>query len=115
LALCTPPNFESRPPPSAPFGYEAEDSPYRRPGADAPGMISLVFGCVAGVMLLMGVITCGVTVYVALPLALIGTILPFFGRGNLRVGALTLNLLVFVLSLVAVMVMVVAFAAASAR
>jgi hypothetical protein len=62
-------------------------------------VVALVFGCVAAVMLLISPVTCGLTVWVALALSLVGVCLSFFGRGNLRVGSLTLNLLVFLFSL----------------
>jgi hypothetical protein len=91
----------------APPRFE-EESPQRR--TDAPGMISLVFGCVAGAFLLMAPVFCGLTVGAAAPLALIGLILAFFARGNLRVGALTLNLLVFVFALVGAVIGFVALA-----
>jgi hypothetical protein len=100
-----------------PFDFEREEPP-RRPrgdaGTDAPGMISLVFGCVAGVMLLIAPVTCGMTAWVALALSLVGGCISFFGRGNLRIGALTLNLLVFVFSLLAA-ALIVAVAVAADR
>jgi hypothetical protein len=82
---------------------EYERRPRRRPlyaeappaprGTDAPGVISLIFGCVAVVCLLMGCFTCGMTYYAAAPLAAVGMFCAFFGCGNLKVAGLVLNLL----------------------
>jgi hypothetical protein len=64
-------------------------------------VVALVFGCVAAVMLLISPVTCGLTAWVALALSLVGSCVSFFGRSNLRVGSLTLNLLVFLFSVLA--------------
>jgi hypothetical protein len=90
-----------------PPGLEEEQPPRR--GPDAPGMISLVFGCVAGAFLLMAC-AFGITVFVAAPLALVGLVLAFFARGNLCIGALTLNLLVFVFAMIGAVIGVLALA-----
>jgi HEAT repeats len=61
--------------------------------SDGPGVISLIFGTLSVVCTLAGCFTCGTTYFIALPFALIGTLLGLFARGNLRVAGLTLNLL----------------------
>ncbi len=45
------------------------------------------------VCLLMGCFTCGETYYTSVPLALLGFLVGFFGRGNMRVAGLLLNFL----------------------
>lgn len=91
-------------PPSAPSDPE-EPRPRRRrrptsekpePSTDGPGVISLIFGCLAIACLLMGCFTFGLTYFAALPFALVGAGLAFFGRGNLRVACITLNLIVLI-------------------
>jgi hypothetical protein len=61
-------------------------------GTDAPGIVSLIFGCIAVVCLLMGCFTCGMSYFAAGPLAIAGVITGFFARGGLKVAGLTLNL-----------------------
>ena len=84
-----------------------DDDDYRQPqrsrtngrresGTDAPGVIGLVLGVVAIICLLMGCFTCGLTYYAAAPLALVGGICSFFGRGNMKVAGLVLNLLTLI-------------------
>lgn len=65
-------------------------------GTDAPGVISLIFGCLAVLCLLMGCFTCGATYYAAVPFALLGGLVGFFGRGNMRVAGLLLNFLALI-------------------
>jgi hypothetical protein len=65
-------------------------------GTDIPGIISLIFGCVAVACVLLGFLTCGLTDFVAFPLALIGFVLGCCARGELRVAGLTLNLLALI-------------------
>ena len=71
--------------------------PFPWPGeTDAPGVIGLIFGAVAMVCFLMGWITCGVTWYAVVPLAGVGGGAAFFGRGNMKVAGIVLNLLALV-------------------
>ena len=63
---------------------------------DAPGIIGLIFGCIAIVCLLLGCFTCGMTYFAAAPLALVGGIISFFARGNLKVAGLVLNVLALI-------------------
>lgn len=74
-----------------------------RDGTDAPGVISLIFGCLAVICLLMGFFTCGTTYFAAVPFALLGGLLGFFGRGNMRVAGLLLNFLALVPAVVVMM------------
>lgn len=72
---------------------------------DAPGVISLIFGCLAMLCALLGVILCtlssrsalatlgAIFCYVALPFGLLGGLVGFFGKGNMRVAGLLLNCL----------------------
>jgi hypothetical protein len=78
--------------------YDDDDDDYPEPrgGTDAPGVISLIFGCLSVVLTLMGCFTCGITYWVAAPFAAVGAILGFFGRGNTRVAAVTLNLIALI-------------------
>jgi predicted Zn finger-like uncharacterized protein len=76
--------------------YDPPPGRRAREGTDAPGVISLVFGCISVVCLMMGCFTFGLTYIAAAPLALVGGACGFFGRGNLRVAGLVLNLLVLV-------------------
>lgn len=80
-------------------GRQAVEDENRNPGrdkTDAPGVVSLIFGCVAAVCVVVGCFTFGITYLAAMPLALVGVIVGFFGRGNLKVAGITLNLLVLV-------------------
>lgn len=61
---------------------------------DTAGIISLVIGIFAAICLVMGWFTGGITYYVAVPLALIGFLASFLGRGNLRIADLAVNFLV---------------------
>jgi hypothetical protein len=70
----------------------------RRPGADAAGVISLMFGCVAVVMLILCPVSGGLTAYVALALAFVGMPLALSSRGRTRWWDFAINLLVFVLA-----------------
>jgi DNA-directed RNA polymerase subunit RPC12/RpoP len=63
---------------------------------DAPGVISLIFGSISVVCLLLGCFTCGASYFAAVPMAAVGAGLGFFGTGNMRVAGLTLNLLTLV-------------------
>jgi hypothetical protein len=68
-----------------------------RPGyADALGAAGLVFGVLAALCLLLGVVTCGLTFFLVAPLALVGTGCSAYGRGVLRVAGLILNVLVLI-------------------
>jgi hypothetical protein len=58
-------------------------------GTDAPGVISLILGCVSIALFLLGFVTCGTTYFLAFPLALIGFVLGCCARGNLQVAGLT--------------------------
>jgi hypothetical protein len=68
----------------------------RRQGSDAPGVISLIFGCLSVVCLLMGCFTCGLTYWAALPFALIGAVVAFFARGNFRTAGVVLNVVALI-------------------
>lgn len=59
---------------------------------DAPGVVSLIFGSLSIACLLFGCFTCGITYYVAIPFALVGSTLGFWASGSLRVAGITLNL-----------------------
>jgi hypothetical protein len=63
---------------------------------DGPGVISLIFGCLAVACLLMGCFTFGLTYFAALPFALVGAGLGFFGKGNLRIACITLNFIALI-------------------
>lgn len=80
---------------------------------DAPGVISLVFGCLATACMLMGCFTCGGTYFAAVPFALIGGGIGFFGKGNLRVAGIVLNAVVLVPATVLLVMFVMAAGAAS--
>jgi hypothetical protein len=74
---------------------------------DGPGVISLIFGCLAVACLLMGCFTFGLTYFAALPFALVGGGLGFFGKGNLRIACITLNFIALIPAvMLAVLVMV---------
>jgi hypothetical protein len=77
-----------------------------RTETDAPGVISLIFGCIALLCMLLGCLTYGITCLVAVPFALIGAACGFGAKGNLRVAGLVLNLLVFIPVLVGVILLV---------
>lgn len=72
-------------------------------GTDAPGVISLIFGCLAMLCALFGCLTFvvagyvavgfAVMAYVAVPFALIGGLVGFYGKRNMRVAGLLLNFL----------------------
>ena len=68
-----------------------------RPGhADALGAAGLVFGILAAMCLLLGVVTCGLTFFLVAPFALVGTCCSAYGRGVLRVAGVILNVLVLI-------------------
>jgi hypothetical protein len=73
-----------------------------QPRSDPAGVISLIFGVLALVFLLLACPTCGFLAYLAVPVAAVGALVGVFGRGNLRVAGLTLNLLVLVPALILV-------------
>lgn len=56
----------------------------------------MVFGVLAVVCLLFGCFTCGVTYFAAAPLAAVGAVCSGFGRGNMRVAGLALNILTLI-------------------
>lgn len=60
---------------------------------DAPGIISLIFGILAIVFLFF---SCIGGYFIAAPVALIGLVLGFIAKGNLRVAGITLNAIVLV-------------------
>ena len=66
---------------------------------DGPGVIGLIFGAVAMVCLLMGPFTCGLSLFAAAPLAGVGGAAAFFGKGNMKVAGIALNLLALVPSI----------------
>lgn len=94
-----------------PFGFDShrEDADARRSirregdGTDAPGVISLIFGCLSLACILLGFFTCGATFFGSLPFALIGFIVGFFGRGNFRVAGVVLNSLALLPAVIAIL------------
>lgn len=60
---------------------------------DAPGVAGLIIGVLALLCTMLGLITCGISLFAAFPLSLIGATCSFCGRDNRRVAGLTLNLL----------------------
>ena len=60
---------------------------------DAPGVTGLIFGVLALLCTMLGLITCGISLFAAFPFSLIGATCSFCGRDNRRVVGLTLNLL----------------------
>jgi len=60
---------------------------------DAPGVIGLIFGVLSLLCLILVCCTAGLSGAAAIPLALIGVGCAFFGRGNMRVAGIVLNLL----------------------
>jgi hypothetical protein len=90
-------DYEERRPRRRSWRRDRDD---REPGqransTDAAGVISLIFGSISLLLTFLGCCTCGVTWYVATPMAFIGGVLGIFARGNLRVGGITLNTLAF--------------------
>lgn len=61
--------------------------------ADTPGIVSLIFGCLGILCLLLAFPTCGFTLWLAAAIGLAGSAVAFWGRGKLRVASLSLNLL----------------------
>lgn len=80
---------------------------------DAPGVISLIFGVLAVLLVLLGCVTCGVTYPLAVIFALVGAVVAFFGQGNLRVAAIVLNLLALIPALLLFIFSVIAAIAAA--
>lgn len=78
------------------YDYSPPNGRGRDTPTDAPGVIGLIFGCIAVVCLILGCFTCGVTYFAAAPLALVGGIVSFFAKGNLKVAGIVLNLLVLI-------------------
>jgi predicted Zn finger-like uncharacterized protein len=78
------------------YDYSPPGSRNGGSGSDAPGIIGLIFGCVAVVCLVLGCFTCGMTYFAAAPLALVGGIVSCFARGNLKVAGIVLNVLVLI-------------------
>jgi len=77
--------------------------PIRRADAsstDTPGVLGVVFGAVAVLCLLLGCVTCGLTYFAAAPLAAVGAGCSCFGRGNMRVAGLALNILTLIPAIV---------------
>jgi hypothetical protein len=67
---------------------------------DTRGILSLIFGSLSVVCMLLGFFTCGLSFVAATLLAVAGAGLGFFSRGNLRVAGLTLNFLALVPAIV---------------
>jgi hypothetical protein len=92
----------------SPFDFDAQPEPVHRvehihsgfietrSQTDAPGVISLIFGCVALLCVFLGCFTFGITWFVAVLFAILGAGFGLGGKGNLRVAGLVLNLLVLV-------------------
>jgi hypothetical protein len=64
--------------------------------ADRVGAVSLMVGAVAASCLLLGCFTCGLTYWVAAPIAAGGAVCAVFSHSKLRVVGLVLNLLVMI-------------------
>jgi hypothetical protein len=83
----------------ADYEEDYDNRPVRRAdesGTDVPGVLGLVFGVVAVLCLLLGCFTCGMTYFAAAPLAAVGAGCSGFGRGNMRVAGLALNILTLI-------------------
>lgn len=79
--------------------YADDDYEPRRASAnetDVPGVVGLVLGVLAVLCLLFGCFTCGMTYFAAAPLAAIGTGCSAYGKGNMRVAGLVLNILTLI-------------------
>jgi hypothetical protein len=61
-------------------------------GNDVAGTISLVFGSIALVCTALMLFTCGFSIFAAIPFSIVGLVLAFFGRGQLKIAGLVLNL-----------------------
>lgn len=59
---------------------------------DVGGTISLVFGSIALVCTALMLFTCGFSIFAAIPFSVVGLVLAFFGRGQLKIAGLVLNL-----------------------
>lgn len=68
--------------------------------SDACGIASVVLGGVSMVLALLSCCTCGFSAYVAGPLALVGGVLAFYARQNLRVVGLIFNALALIPALI---------------
>jgi hypothetical protein len=66
------------------------------PPTDVCGIVGLVLGIIAVVCLLLGCVTCGLTYFVAAPLALVGGAFSLFGREGMKVAGLALNVLTLI-------------------
>jgi hypothetical protein len=55
-----------------------------------------VFGVIAVLCLLLGCFTCGLTYFAAAPLAAVGAGCSAFGRSNMRVAGLAINILTLI-------------------
>jgi len=85
------------------YEEDYDNRPVRRAdesGTDAPGVLGLVFGVVAVLCLLLGCFTCGMTYFAAAPLAAVGAGCSAFGRGNMQVAGLALNILTLIPAIV---------------
>jgi hypothetical protein len=92
-----------------------EGSPVRRePRTDAPGVVGLIFGCIAVACVPLACLTHVISLIGSILFSIIGMALSATGRGNLRVAGLTLNLLVFIPALV-LFILVMAGAIVNAR
>lgn len=80
------------------------------PRTDTPGVVSLIFGVLALILLVFGTLfSClgGFLLYpFALLVAVIGLFLAFFAQGNLRVAGITLNALVLLPAAIAAVIIV---------
>jgi hypothetical protein len=78
---------------SARDDHDSPSSKSTTPGTDPFGIISVIFGSISMLSMLLTCCTCGISAYGATAFALIGGILGLFGRGSLRVVGLTFNIL----------------------
>lgn len=90
--------------------------------SDPAGVISLIMGVLAFLLMIVGCLSCGVLGFVVYPLAIvmsaIGAVAGYFARGNLQVAGILLNVLVLIpvaLMMIMMMMGVVAAGAAGAR
>jgi len=109
---------------AAPPAAEAQDTsngrghnPERvRAKTIAPSVISLIFGCLSVVCLLLGFFAgamglgeiFGSTQWAAVPLALLGILVGFFGRGKMRVAGVVLNIIAIIPAVIIVGIFLIA-------
>lgn len=76
--------------------------------SDLAGTLSLVFGSIAMVCTALMLFTRGLSAFAALPFGIVGLVVGFYSRGQLKIAALVLNLVALVTSLMAVVLVLIA-------